>query len=134
VDIITADTNLYVSAFSFGGKPLQLIELARVGRIRLAISDPIRDEVRRVLGEKFGWTKAELVELDGWLPTFTMRVSSTQRVDVVEADPDDDRIIECAIATGSTIIVSGDRHLLNLQEYQGISILRVAEYLRRIPT
>ena len=36
--------------------------------------------------------------------TFTKRVSSTETLDVVKADPDDNRILECAVAAGSDVI------------------------------
>lgn len=44
-------------------------------------------------------------------------------------DPDDNRVLECAVAAGSRYIVSGDRDLLNLGSYAGIPILRVSDFL-----
>ena len=41
-----ADTNVYISALNFGGKPLQVIELARAGEIELAISNAIPPQSR----------------------------------------------------------------------------------------
>lgn len=49
METVTADRNLYISAFNFGGKPLQLIELARAGAIRLAISDDRGADTRSLL-------------------------------------------------------------------------------------
>jgi predicted nucleic acid-binding protein len=60
---------------------------------------------------------------------FTRRVSSTETLDVVKADPDDNRILECAVAAGSDVIVTGDAHLLQLGAYRGISIMKVADFL-----
>jgi predicted nucleic acid-binding protein len=53
---------------------------------------------------------------------------------VVLDDPDDDDVLACAIAIGAEVIVSGDGHLLDLEEYQGIPILSAAELLARIQT
>jgi putative PIN family toxin of toxin-antitoxin system len=53
---------------------------------------------------------------------------------VVTADPDDDIFIACAVAGEADYIVSGDRHLLNLGEYQGIHILRPADFLAILET
>jgi predicted nucleic acid-binding protein len=47
---ITADTNLYVSALQFGGKPQTLLDMAQDGQIELALSDEILDETLRILG------------------------------------------------------------------------------------
>jgi predicted nucleic acid-binding protein len=50
-------------------------------------------------------------------------------LDVVKADPDDNRIPECAVAAGSDVIVTGDAHLLQLGAYLGIKIMKVAAFL-----
>lgn len=130
---LTADTNILISALHFGGKPRQFLELARSGTIRLAISDDIQAELRRVLRDKFGWEESRLNALDTHLADFTVKVHPTQRLQVVKDDPDDDRVIECAVASASSFIVSGDRHLLDLRQYQDIPILRVADFLGREP-
>lgn len=132
METITADTNLYVSAFVYGGRPMELMELARAGRIRLAISDDIRVEVRRVLRDKFTWSDDRLQQLDATLAALTVQVQPSERLAVVADDPTDDRIVECAVASRSSVIVSGDRHLLSLGQYEGIPIVRVADFLRRV--
>ncbi|CAN5552184.1 putative toxin-antitoxin system toxin component, PIN family [soil metagenome] len=129
---VTADTNILVSGLHFGGKPRQFLNLARAGRFRLAISPDIQGELRRVLRDKLGWEQARLDEMDARLADFTIKVNPTQRLQVVRDDPDDDQVIECAVASGSSVIISGDRHLLNLGQYQDIPIMRVADFLRRM--
>lgn len=48
---------------------------------------------------------------------------------MIEADPTDDRILECAVAAAADVLVSGDTHLLSLGSFRGILIQRVAEFL-----
>jgi len=50
-------------------------------------------------------------------------------LDVVGDDPDDNRVLECAIASGANYIVSTDDHLLDLEEYQGIEVLPPAGFI-----
>jgi uncharacterized protein len=50
----------------------------------------------------------------------------------VLADPDDDHVLACALAAKAELIVSGDRHLLGLHEYQGIPILNTSDALQRL--
>jgi uncharacterized protein len=59
-------------------------------------------------------------------------VSTIKRLAVIVDDPDDDRVLECAIAGRADFIVSGDRHLLKLGSYDGVSILTVRNFLDRI--
>lgn len=49
---------------------------------------------------------------------------------VVEADPDDDMLIECAVEGKADYLVTGNtKHFANLREYQGIQILTSAEFV-----
>jgi len=51
---VTADSNIWISAFKFRGKPRRLIDMADAGEIGPHISELIVQEVLRVLREKFG--------------------------------------------------------------------------------
>jgi uncharacterized protein len=129
----TADSNIYVSALQFGGVPLQFLNTARSATFRLAISEVILAEIRGVLRDKFRWSEEMLDEGISDLRDFTQPVTPMQRLHVIAEDPDDDRVIECAVASDSQYIVSGDKHLLRLIQYQSIRVLRVSEFLTLIP-
>lgn len=131
--IVTADSNIYVSAVQFGGVPLQFLTAARAGAFRVAITEAIIAEIRGVLANKFGWSNEMLVEAISGIRDFTQLVAPAQRLQVILEDPDDDRIVECAAASDSRYIVSGDKHLLRLKQYQNIRVLRVSEFLSLIP-
>ena len=126
---VTADSNQYISALLRGGKPLQLLELARSGQIELAVSDDILNEVRRVLRDKFKVPAEDLEEYRNQVLGFAKHVTPVERLRVVMSDADDDKILECAVAAGSEIVVTGDAHLLSLGDFSGIRIQRVAEFL-----
>jgi putative PIN family toxin of toxin-antitoxin system len=130
---VTADTNIYVSAFQFAGSPRQLIEAAEDGRIRLSISEAIRQELSRVLQVKFAWSTHEVDEALLQLADCTELVRPTETLDVVPEDPDDNRVIECAVAAGASFIVSGDRHLLGLGRFRNVQILKLADFLKLLP-
>ena len=62
-------------------------------------------------------------------------VSIQHALRVVAADPDDDKVLECALAGDATDLVTGDRkHLRPMGEYQGIRIVTPAEFLTRVLT
>ena len=129
----TADTNIYISALQFGGKPHQFLAQAEKGDFRLDISDAILQETLRVLRDKFHWPEDDLRSAEATLEAFTRRVTPTQTLEVIQADPSDNRILECAEAAKSDYIVTGDaKHILPLGSHAGIPIVRVAEFLRQL--
>jgi uncharacterized protein len=128
---VTLDTNIYVSALSFGGKPAQLLGRAQAGAIRIDISDAIMAELMRVLREDFAWDGYRLHFMRQRLLEIASRVTPTRTLKVVD-DPDDDRILECAVEAGSEFIVTNDKAILRLGEYGGIKIIRVVDFLQQI--
>jgi uncharacterized protein len=126
---ITVDSNVYISAFVYGGKPLRVLQMAVDGEIEVASSGPILDETLRVLREKFELTQEDLLDAEIWLRNFTRSVQISETLAVVNEDPDDDRVLECAVSSGSEVIVSGDKDLLRLGTYRGIKIMPVSGFL-----
>ena len=99
----------------------------------MSLSTALLDEIRRVLRVKFFWSQERLDDLLLRLDKFIQRVHPTITLDVVKTDPDDNRVLECAVAAGSQFIVTGDHHLLQLGHYGGIQIVKVIDFLQLIP-
>lgn len=96
----------------------------------MAVSDSILKEVERVLRRpKFGWPQDRIDEAMRQILTFAEHVEPTELIDIVKEDPSDNRILECAAASGSGYLVSGDRHLLRIGQYQGVRIVPPAEFV-----
>jgi uncharacterized protein len=131
VNRIVADSNVLVSALHFGGKPMALLTLAEEGQIDLAISEAMLTETLGVLRVKFHNTEEQLADREAYLRTVSRIVTPSEAVAVIQSDPTDDRILECAVAAGAETIASGDRHLLSLGSFRGIEIVRVADFLAR---
>jgi len=126
----TADTNIYISAFEFGGKPRRFIDLAAAREFRLDVSEIILAEILRVLRTKFWWGKEELHSVEEDIRGYANFVTCGRALHVIEADPSDNRILECASTAQSNYIVSGDtRHVLPIGKYEGIRIVTVAAFL-----
>lgn len=94
------------------------------------ISEPILAEALRALRDKFHWEEEKLLEAEVLISGFTHRAAPTQTLDVVKEDPPDNRILECAVAAQSDVIVSGDGDLLRLRQYGAIPIMKVSDFLR----
>ena len=110
---------------------MRLIEIAGKGEIEIAVSEPILREVVSVLGEKFTWPADKLRATESSLRKLCRVVAPTEPLRLVKDDPDDDRVIECAVSAGSEAIITGDKHLLRLAQYRGIKILRAREFMER---
>ena len=127
---VTLDSNIYVSALQFGGIGVRIFSMARAGIIRIDTSEAILTETMGVLRDKFGWDGYRLHFAALELRKVADVVSPTQTVGVTD-DPDDNRILECAIAAGSHVIVTHDKDLLRLGEYGGIKIIGAVDFLQQ---
>ena len=123
------DTNIYISAIFWGGKPREIVELGRNGYIWIFSSAEIEDEIDKKLRLKFNLDANETAHILLDYSTFTIPVKITKRIKAINDDPDDDKFIECAVSCCADYIVSGDKHLLKLKEYEGIKIINAADFL-----
>jgi len=131
---IVLATNVIVSALVFGGIPRGVLELAEARQCEFFYSEPIKTEVSRVLSEKFDWPQIMLQQVLPVLWSMGTLVTPRMIVNAVRDDPDDNRILECALEAEAQIIVSGDHHLRSLQEYESISIVTPRQFIDRFVT
>lgn len=127
---VVVDTNVYISAIFWGGKPRHVIDLGRDGEIQIFTSEDIEQEILDKLMTKFGMNSDDAGRVMADFSTFTKLIRVSRRIHVVKDDPDDDKFIECAVECNAEFIISGDKHLLNMRKYEGIDIMNVATFLK----
>lgn len=127
---VVLDTNVCISAYGFGGKPADVMRAAIVGEFELVTSPAILVEVADQLEAVLGFDRAHTTDVVRQIARVATIVRPVRRVAVV-ADDADNRILEAAAESGAGFIVSGDRHLLDLGEWEGIRVVHVAEFLGR---
>jgi uncharacterized protein len=131
---VVLDTNVVASAILWEGKPGRLLALAREGHIRLATSRALLNEFRATL-QKPKLAKAVAatgMTADAMLADYRRLATVVQAPALavaVSRDPDDDRIIACAIAARADVIISGDNDLLVLEKVEGILIVSPSAFL-----
>ena len=134
---VVADTNTVVSGLLWHGNPRQVLEAARGGTLQLYTTAALLAEIEEVLQRaKF----AQRLSLAGVAShTLVMGYAALAWLiepaviePVIVADPDDDVVLACAVAARAEAIVSGDNHLLDLKQYEGITIFTAAQLLARI--
>lgn len=101
------------------------------------ISQDIIDEANRVLRyprlvnlmKRNGLTPDELEVVIELLGKIAVMTPGQFTVDAIKDDPTDNIFLACAVEGGADFIISGDRHLTNLKEFQGITIVNPATFL-----
>ena len=130
--IVVYDTNILVSGSISRRSPYHCLELARQGIVEGLTCQGILDELERTLSTKFNFSPSKMRDKIGDFRGFLRLVEINNTLKVVASDPEDDKIIECAVVGEATHIVTGDkRHLLPLGSYQGIPIVTAADFLRQ---
>ena len=127
---VVLDTNILISAIVFGGKPRKVLESAIKGEIEFVLTEEIIEEMRGVLeGKKFQYP-AEISDLIiHELEALAEIVKPKHKITVIEKDPEDNRVLECAHESRADLIVSGDMYLLEIQDFQGTKILTPEAFL-----
>ena len=130
------DTNIFISSLlNKNGTPARLSDLWKDSQYILLSSPPILREIKTVLElprikTKYGLNDLDiqkllkLIEMDAILVPGIMDVGNA-----IPEDPSDHIFLSCALEGGADVIVSGDRHLLNLKKFKGIPIMSVKEFI-----
>lgn len=123
---IVIDTNVLISAFGWRGIPQLVLNTVIEGESELLMSTEQLEEVKGVLERLHITAPEEKVEL---LQKISTPVHLSKQLHVIHEDPADNIILETAVNGEARFLISGDRHLLQLREYQGIIICTPREFL-----
>ncbi len=127
---VVFDTNVLISATLWDNSVAQkfLFKCIREN-IQIFSSQEIIEEYKRILERDFGYNEPEIGEILERVFQFIILVIPCEKVNVVKEDSADNKIIECALESRAEYILSYDKHLLKLKEYQGIKIIKPEEAL-----
>lgn len=130
---VVLDTNVLLSALAFpGSKPDQALQRVRRGEMELFLSTFILAELERILRDKFRFTKRQTDERVAVIRRMATLVEPMERIALVTAKEDDNRILECAVAARADYLVTGDKeHLLPLRSIGTTQIVTPAAFLER---
>jgi len=128
---VTVDTNFLISAtqwdYSVAHKLLKKFILSDA---EIFTTQDILDETAEVLERDFGYNKEEVKNIIEKILLFVKLIEPKQKVEIIKDDPDDNKVIECAVESSSDYIVTYDGHLLKLKDYKGIKIMKPEEILK----
>lgn len=132
---VVLDSDVLVSALmNPHGKPAEILNHVLKNRVRLFSSPSMVEEQGRILSypklvKRHGLAKEELEEFRAGLQITTSLIEKETTIKVLKESPWGNTYLSCALNGRADFIVSGDEHLLNLGEYQGIQIVTPARFL-----
>ena len=138
---VVADTNVLASGLAgydaLESPPALILDAWRNGRVQLVVSAPILAELRRTLAKPYFAQRFTTMEIERAL--HLMRHRSTfihvlADVQGIATTPEDDLILATAVAGEASHLVTGDRQLRILGEYQGVTIVGPREFLDWLAT
>ncbi len=132
---IVIDANLFDSGLiKPNSNPGKILELVQQNQVELILSPSVIKETKRILLypkiKKYHRKTAE--EIDAYFDDilmFAWIVEANETVEVIKDDPTDNKYLACAFEGEADYIVSGDHHLLNIENYQGIEIINAKAFL-----
>jgi putative PIN family toxin of toxin-antitoxin system len=124
------DTNVWISGIIFGGSPGKVVQLALDKKFIVIASSAILDEVARVLETKFEQSSKDVKRLRNRIIQVADIYEPPGELKVIDADPDDDIIVETAVVGNARYLVSGDKkHVLPLRQFGLVKIVNPKEFL-----
>lgn len=132
---LVLDTNALISGILWDGNEATIIEKAEKREIQLFISPKILKELEGVLKRKKFIKRLEDKEYTVEKAVTKIALIGTLiepniKINGIKEDPDDNRVLECAVSADIDFIISGDNHLLSLKRYSGIAIITASEFIK----
>jgi len=124
---VVLDTNVLVSSALSNGKPFEILQFVSV--TSPAIVGELRDVLER---DRLPFSDDQVDKLVTKVVSISRVIEPELTVEVVEDDPDDDKILECAIAGAVDCIISGDSHLLDIERHRAVAVYSPDEFLTQL--
>jgi len=120
---VVFDTNVLIANALKDGFTREVFKLAANGTIDLLTSNPILSELEEKLKIKFSWEESKINQYLNVIREISQVIEPTEKIDIIKNDPDDNKILECASAGKADLIVSSDKDLIKLKNFQSIGII-----------
>lgn len=127
---VVFDTNIYISAaITPSGALNTWIDFAAhpSGSLDLYTSEAILAETAEKLVGKFSLSPAHVNEFGERIRRIATVVEPKEKVSIIDEDPDDNVVVECAVAARAHLVVSADPHVYKVGEYRGIGFCHPRE-------
>ncbi len=120
---IVFDTNIFIAAALKGGFSEDILKMASSNIVTLVCSEEILHELYQKLVDRFEWKTKDATFFIESIKEISEVVEIKEKLLVITRDPEDNKILECAVSGKADLIVSSDQDLITLKNYQGIGII-----------
>jgi len=121
---VVFDTNIFIAAALKSGLAEDILQMAaEENLIALVVSSEILSEFAEKLKEKFKWQDIDINLFTDYICDISEIVKAEERLDAVVRDPEDNKILECALSGKADLIVTSDQDLIKLKTFRGIDII-----------
>ncbi len=130
---LTFDTNALLSATLWEGSVSQKLLFKLIDKnAEIFCSTEIISEYSKVLERDFDYSQEQRAEILQSVLSFVTLTKPVAKISAVSRDPSDDKILDCAVDSKSEYVITYDKHLLELKQFQGIHIIKPEEALKII--
>ena len=128
---IVLDTNCLVNVIMPGSHNNDIWQAFRASKYVLCVTNEILFEYHEILAKRYNVIIANTVLKELMETPNLERVNPTYRFNLITADPDDNKFVDCAVIAGATYIVSNDRHFEELKHYDfpKVDVRKLSEFL-----
>ena len=121
---VTLDTNFLISSTQWEYSVSHKLLIKMIGNTELFTTNEILEEFSKVLKRDFKYNQEEIEKIINNVSSFVTIVKPKIKIDIIKDDPEDNKVIECALESSSEYIITYDKHLLKLGKYLEIKIIK----------
>ena len=129
---VVLDTNCLVMALSRHSEYYPVWQGIRTGKYVLCVSNDIISEYQEIIAQKTSEVVANNVVRTLLESPFVELIDPYYHLELIAADPDDNKFVDCAFAANATYIVSNDKHfdVLKKIKYPPLHVIKLIEFLQ----
>jgi uncharacterized protein len=127
---LVIDTNIFIAIIGKKSPFRWIFDCLIHGKIQLCVSNEILFEYREILTQKTNEEVAENVIEFLSISPFVEKTEIYFKFNLIAADKDDNKFVDCAIAANAEYLVSNDKHfqVLKTIDFPKVAILRLQEF------
>jgi putative PIN family toxin of toxin-antitoxin system len=123
------DTNIFISAYFYGGIPKKVVDEWIKGNSFVLVVSPFLVSEVIIVFDRFNLSKEKISDLKELFEKKSSRIFPTESTNICR-DPKDNQILNLCVAGSADFLVTGDKDLLILKKFKKTVILDPKKFLK----